>query len=665
MQMSAVPVPVPVPVPVRVELSNVGGQRVESRAGVFLRRHKCVRRMVVYAAFLLFDSLVTGVAYSVALWLRFDGRVPQPYAERWPVLVAEVVPVYVGANLLLHMYWRGWRYAGLQDALALLRAVSLSTAFFFLIDTVLSPSDHTIPAGVVPIGGLLTLGGMALARFRHRLVQEISGTRGGATQSRTLVIGAGRAGQRLVRELLFTPALGYRPICLVDDEPEKQGQLIHGIRVAGKCQDIPELVQHLRIDVIVYAIPSLTADGQRRILEICELTSARVKIVPGLPELLTGLLGNTLMRDARLEDLLGRAPVVFASSARLSLGGSVLITGAAGSIGSELARHVAASDVEQLILLDANESGLFDIAAELEAANAHADLDIQTAVADVTRAHRVQEIFNRYQPDTVFHAAAYKHVPLMQAHPAEAVITNVVGTRNVCLAAEQAGCHRLVFISTDKAVAPANVMGATKRVGERLIRTLRADGSLIACAVRFGNVLGSRGSVVPTFARQIRQGGPVTVTNMEATRFFMTIPEAASLIIEAAGHAQGGEIFILDMGERVRIADLARKMIRLHGLRPGEDIEIRQVGLRPGEKLHETLTTPAEHLAPTSHPRVSRVEHDGSSGTGRTELLGAVEALHQLAETGPTDALLAALFCIAAGETPGVLATADAVELRA
>jgi FlaA1/EpsC-like NDP-sugar epimerase len=371
------------------------------------------------------------------------------------------------------------------------------------------------------------------------------------------------------------------------------------------------------------------------------------------------------LRDARLEDLLGRPPVVFANSARLNPGKSVLITGAAGSIGSELARQVAAGDVEQLILLDANESGLFDVAAKLEPALARGHVDLQIAVADITRAHRVQEILARYSPHTVFHAAAYKHVPLMQAHPAEAVITNVIGTRNVCLGAEQAGCRRLVFISTDKAVAPANVMGATKRVGERLIRTLPADGSLIACAVRFGNVLGSRGSVVPTFARQIREGGPVTVTDMEATRFFMTIPEAASLIIESASYAAGGEIFILDMGDRVSILDLARKMIRLHGLRPGEDIEIREVGLRPGEKLHETLTTTAEHLAPTSHPRVSRVEPNGDSDIGRKELLRAIEELRQLAEMGPADMLIPALFSLAEGRTPDVSTRpAELVELR-
>jgi FlaA1/EpsC-like NDP-sugar epimerase len=373
-----------------------------------------------------------------------------------------------------------------------------------------------------------------------------------------------------------------------------------------------------------------------------------------------------LFRDARLEDLLGRPPVSFQHRAevRSSLAESVLITGAAGSIGSELARQVAATGPGHLVLLDTNESGLFDLAAELQAGDAR-DMKVRVAVVDVTRLRRLEELFASYRPTIVFHAAAYKHVPLMEEHPREAVITNVIGTLTLCMAAEASRCERVVFISTDKAVAPASVMGATKRVGEHVIRAFSEDSRTIFCAVRFGNVLGSRGSVVPTFTRQIREGGPVTITHADATRFFMTLPEAASLIIEAARHAEGGEIFILDMGDRVSILDLARKMIRLHGLRPGEDIEIREVGLRPGEKLHETLTTTAEHLAPTSHPRVSRVEPNGDSDIGRNELLRAIEELRQLAEMGPADMLIPALFSLAEGQTPDVSTRpAELVELR-
>jgi FlaA1/EpsC-like NDP-sugar epimerase len=285
-------------------------------------------------------------------------------------------------------------------------------------------------------------------------------------------------------------------------------------------------------------------------------------------------------------------------------------------------------------------------------------MTVRVAVVDVTRLRRLEELFASYRPTIVFHAAAYKHVPLMEEHPREAVITNVIGTLTLCMAAEASRCERVVFISTDKAVAPASVMGATKRVGEHVIRAFSEDSRTIFCAVRFGNVLGSRGSVVPTFTRQIREGGPVTITHADATRFFMTLPEAASLIIEAARHAEGGEIFILDMGERVRILDLARKMIRIQGLRPEQDIQIREIGLRPGERVHETLVTSGEELVPTAHLRVSRVRSIDESMLGRAVLLRAVEELGALAELGSAEALVAALFGLA--ESPRSRATAYA-----
>jgi FlaA1/EpsC-like NDP-sugar epimerase len=381
--------------------------------------------------------------------------------------------------------------------------------------------------------------------------------------------------------------------------------------------------------------------------------------VPGLPELLTGQFNNVLFRDARLEDLLGRPPVAFPHHGHhgSSPAKSVLITGAAGSIGSELARQVAATRPANLVLLDTNESGLFDLAAELQAGGDR-DTKVCVVVADITRARRLHELFASHRPTIVYHAAAYKHVPLMEQHPREAVITNVVGTLTLCTAAEASWCERVVFISTDKAVAPASVMGATKRVGEHVIRAFSEDSQTIFCAVRFGNVLGSRGSVVPTFTRQIRDGGPITITHAQATRFFMTLPEAASLIIEAAYHAEGGEIFILDMGERVRILDLARKMIRLQGLRPEQDIQIQEIGLRPGERVHEMLVTGGEELVPTAHPRVSRVRPTSESTISRADLLRAVEELGSLAELGSTEALVAALFGLA--ESPGGRAPAYA-----
>jgi FlaA1/EpsC-like NDP-sugar epimerase len=603
------------------------------------------RRDVTCAIYVLFDGIVVSGGFALALMLRFGGRVPAVYAARLPVVAVALATVYIGANLQLGIYRRWWRYAGVDDALALARAAVISTGLALVADAALVPADHPLPISVLPIGGLLALLGMGLGRVWRRLFKELALRRSGSPAQRVLILGAGDTGQRLVYELQSNPTLGYRPACFVDDDPDKQGERIHGVRVSGTRHDVPRLVREQRIDVIVLAIPSLPAEAQRTLLGCCDETTARIKIMPSLPALLNGQHNTVPFRDARLEDLLGRPPVVFADGARpRALTGSILITGAAGSIGSELAHQAARGGAEQLILLDTNESGLFDLAAELELVSSDRRLRPEIVVVDVTNARRVAAVFERYRPTTVFHAAAYKHVPLMEAHPGEAVVTNVVGTCNVCLAAEQGGCERVVLISTDKAVAPVNVMGASKRLGELIIEAL-ADGSRTTfCAVRFGNVLGSRGSVVPTFARQIRQGGPVTITHPEVTRFFMTVSEAANLIIESSRYAQGGEIFMLDMGAPVRILDLAQKLIRLHGLRPGEDIEIRQIGLRPGEKLHEVLTSPEELVMPTPHPRVRRVRGIDAAPLSRAQLLRTIAQLQCLAEGGATDALVAALF---------------------
>lgn len=609
---------------------------------------RMLRRRGMDALVALLDGLIVATAFAVALELRFDGSIPALYAALFRTVIPAVVTIFVGTNLLLRMYWRGWRYASLRDALALAQAAAISTGLTFVADAALFPLYHPLPLSIVPVGGLLALIGMALPRFRHRLFQEVvvAFTRG--PRSRVLIIGAGQAGQWLARELLATPALGYRPICFVDDDPEKQGQRIHGLPVAGTCHDIAALVQRFSVEVIVVAIPSLSAEARRDVLARCEATPARVKIMPGLPDLLTSVSDRAMFRDARLEDLLGRPPVVFAGpSESRALAGSVLITGAAGSIGSELARQIASRGPERLILLDIDESRLFDLAVELEAVAGGRKPSIEVAVADVTRGQRVSRLLARVRPTVVFHAAAYKHVPLMETHPEEAVLANVVGTFNVCQAAEQSGCERVVFISTDKAVAPANVMGATKRVGERIVESFSGGSKTVFCTVRFGNVLGSRGSVVPTFARQIREGGPLTITHPEMTRYFMTIPEAVNLIIEASYQAVGGEVFVLDMGDPVAILDLARKMIRLHGLRPGEDVEIQEIGTRPGEKLHEALASSSECLRPTSHPRVSRVVTSEGVPIGRMDAARTVEQLRLLAETGSTDVLVSVLYRLA------------------
>jgi FlaA1/EpsC-like NDP-sugar epimerase len=593
------------------------------------------------------DCAIVALSNLAAVFLHFDGNLTAPYATT-AVASLVVAPVFVVVNFAFRTYEREWRCAGLHDAVVLGLAATVSTGATAIL-VVSSSLGWALPLSVVPVGGVLSLLGMGAIRFRHRLRQELFTVPGRAPRQPLLIIGAGHAGQRLARELLSNPALGYSPVCFVDDDPAKLNHRIHGLPVLGNRHRIPELVRRFRIDVIALAIPSLSNDQRRAVLSVCENCPALIKIVPGMPELLSGTkLDGAPFRDARLDDLLGRPPVVLLDGGTgAGIAGSVLITGACGSIGSELARQVTSAGAMRLILLDSNESGLFDLALELQTITSESRPRIDVVVADVRNAWRIEQVFAEHRPKVVFHVAAYKHVPLMELHPQEAVTTNVVGTANVCKAAEKAGCERVVFISTDKAVDPASVLGATKRVGEYIVRAFSASSSTIYCIVRFGNVLGSRGSVVPTFVRQLQHGGPLTITNAEATRYFMTIAEAASLIIVASQRAEGGELFILNMGTPVRIMDLARKMIRMHGLRPGQDIEIREVGLRPGEKVHETLVGGTERVIPTQDERMALVTDIGLQPE-RGRMLAAVEYLASLAESGSTQELTTALFDVVA-----------------
>jgi FlaA1/EpsC-like NDP-sugar epimerase len=609
------------------------------------RLRRILRRTGTYGLFALFDGLVVIASYWTALWLRFDGDVPDMFIERLPAIMLALAVLHFVVNHWLGMYWRGWRYAGLHDALMLAIAVAISTAVVFVVSGILMASYRPVPRSVVMVACVMVFFGMALGRFRHRLSQQLRATFSRAPQRRVLIVGAGQVGQSLARELLVSPALGYRPIGFVDDDPGKHSWWIHGLRVLGTRHDIKRLVKEHGVQTIVFALPSLSGSHRQEMLALCVDTGVQVKMVPGLSEMMRRQPSADLLRDLRLEDLLGRPRVDFEpSAARAQAGQTVLVTGAAGSIGSELASQLAMGPCRRLVLLDVDESRLFELAAELAGVRGLKGGDVEIVVGDVTRAGRVAEVFAQYEPDVVYHAAAYKHVPMMERHPAEAVRANVLGTYNVCVAAERAGCERVVVISTDKAVAPSNVMGATKRVAERIVEAFSANSATIFCAVRFGNVLWSRGSLIPTVTRQIRLGGPITLTHPDMTRYFMTVTEAASLIIEASYQANSGEIFILDMGEPVTIVELVYKMVRLHGLEPGEDIEIKWTGPRPGEKIHESLVHDAEELLPTAHPSVSRVLQPEGTLTTRENIVPAVEHLVRLAESGPAAALVADLF---------------------
>jgi len=488
-----------------------------------------------------------------------------------------------------------------------------------------------------------------LRRWRSR-----AASRAPDAGTRVLIVGAGEAGQLLAWRLLnATEGTRYHIIGFIDDDPRKQGMRIHGIKVLGGRQLIPDVAQQEQIELIIIAIHTISSKDFHGILSICQSTSAKIKTLPDVFESLRGLRDAALLRDITIEDLIGREPVsINREECRDLLADKVvLVTGAAGTIGSELCRQIVQFEPRQLVMVDNNETGLHDLSLELRSgvqalSTAPVSSRLSYVIADVTDWQRMEAIFHEYRPQITAHAAAYKHVPLMERCPEEAVRVNVGGTLALFELAEKYGTERFVLVSTDKAVDPVSVLGASKRLGEMLVAASPSDGPMIATAVRFGNVLGSRGSVVPIFDQQIDAGGPVTVTDPEATRFFMSVSEAASLILQAASMAQGGEVFMLEMGEQIRIVDLAARMIRLRGLRVGEDIHIVYTGLRPGERLYEKLVASSEERLPTSHPQIDAA-HDATQ-VDWTTLRAEIDALLHLLEQGASRAeLRKRLFAVA------------------
>jgi FlaA1/EpsC-like NDP-sugar epimerase len=574
------------------------------------------------------------------------------------ILLATVV--CCGVNWAFRLYERLWQYASAEEIPVIGAAAASSTVLLLLAD-LLWPGQRPIPLSVVWIAGLLNLVGFVGVRYQVRLWDSLQwrwrGLRGELPPARlrVLIVGAGDAGQLLAwRFLHHKEGAGYELVGFADDDRAKVGMRVHGIPVLGNRTVIPQLVLGQRIDLIIVAIYNISGQAFRDILAICDNTPARVKVVPDVFEFLHGTNGAPPIRDVKLEDLLGRVPTETDHDACRGLlaGKKVLVAGAAGSIGSELCRQVLGYGPQCLILLDNNETGLFDLALEL---GAHpSSSPIQSVIGDITNRTKMQAVFAQHQPHIVFHAAAYKHVPLMESHPDEAVRVNVLGTWIITDMACSHHAERLVFISSDKAVSPSSVMGATKRVGELLIAShgpswaggegQATDGSqsaTLCTVVRFGNVLGSRGSVVPAFEKQIDMGGPVTVTHPEMTRYFMSIPEAASLIIQAAAITTGGDLFMLNMGQQINIEELAFRLIRLRGLRPGVDIPIQYVGIRPGEKLHEELIGYGEERYATSHPAIFRVQR-GLAVAPQT-LYRQVQELLELAQQQQNDQIIAKL----------------------
>ncbi|MCB9713337.1 MAG: polysaccharide biosynthesis protein [Myxococcales bacterium] len=559
----------------------------------------------------LLDLTVVTLAVTAAYIVRFE-RIPDGELGVQMLVLTLALPLArLLAGRVSGTHRSSWRLFGLSEALVLARAVAVVSGLLLLsrgLMPALVPSVHPIPFGVIALEGCLSLVGLLGLRVgtrmldEHRARRSVPMSRIGGPR-RALLVGAGRAGRMAVRELRARPDAGFSPVGFLDDDPARVGQIIEGVPVLGTTEDAARIALETSAEMLVLTIPSATHAQTRAVVERCRPSELPIQTVPGLYELLGGKVGITTIRPLKIEDLLGREVVAFDETAvtrvrRAFAGRRVLVTGAGGSIGSELCRQIAELDPELLILVDNHETHLFDIE---QALIGQLGERLIPCLVDVQQATDVAMVFAEHRPQLVFHAAAYKHVPMMQLHPTKAVSNNVRGTRLVAEAARRFGTERFVLVSTDKAVNPTSVMGATKRAAE--MQVLSMEGPTRFSAVRFGNVLGSAGSVLHTFARQIEAGGPVTLTHPEITRFFMTIPEAVRLVLQASAVGEGGELFVLDMGEPVRIVELARQMIRLAGF-DSDEIPIEVVGLRPGEKLHEELLGPGEDARPSPVPSV-------------------------------------------------------------
>ncbi|MGA6826561.1 polysaccharide biosynthesis protein [Nitrospira sp. NS4] len=543
-------------------------------------------------------------AHLTAFTLRFEGDIHAPYDRMmWRYLPA-VLAIYWGGLRVFGIQRGLWRYVGLHDLGRIFWAsLAGSAAFFVVVHLVFGLAEY--PRSIIILTGLLSglyIAGIRMAvRWFREWLQIVA-----PTARRVLIVGAGRAGELLVRDMLSDPSYHSRPVGFIDDDPVKRKMKIHGIPVVGTIGEIKQVADRLEVREIIVALPSASTVTKQKILAASEGCTAPIKILPNVKELLGDPVSLQQVRPMSLEDLLQREPVQTDRQELHPLieGKTVLVTGAGGSIGSELCRQIAFYKPESLVLFERYENSLHSLLLELRAA--FPAVGVLPVIGDVTSSERVTEVFRQTSPDLVFHAAAHKHVPLMELNPKEAVRNNVLGTRTVAQAALEAGVDRFVLISTDKAVNPTSVMGVSKRIAEQVIQGFNRRGKTKFTVVRFGNVLGSNGSVVPLFSEQIRRGGPITVTDPEIKRFFMTIPEAVQLVLQASVLGQGGEVFVLDMGEQIRIVDLARNMIVLSGLVPGKDIEIVFTGLRPGEKLYEELFDEHEQVEPTAHAKINR-----------------------------------------------------------
>ena len=576
-------------------------------------------RWVVHSMILMvFDAMLIGFSYYIALLMRFDFKfstINKQYVDGFNILIIPYIFIVIIIFWYFHLYHSIWRFASMSELGRMVEAWAVDQVMVLLLFFI---TRIRMPLGFWIVGAVLGFTLTTALRFSlyfYRSVHRMFQQKADHYDQRVMVIGAGSAGRTLTSELIMSTHLSLKVCCIIDDNPIKKGRYLNGIKIVGDRNTIIANAKKFKITQIVYAIPSASPIERKEILRICSTTGCKVKTVPGIYQLVDGDVSISKLRDVQIEDLLGRDQVKVNLSEVHSFihGKVVMVTGGGGSIGSELCRQIAKDDPKMLIIFDIYENNAYSIQMELK--QKYGDkLNLVTLIGSVRNSSRVNWVLRKYHPEIIFHAAAHKHVPLMEDSPNEAVKNNVMGTYNLASAAVKYGVRRFVMISTDKAVNPTNIMGASKRLCEMIVQMMNRKSMIIAkehikngvipphaefVAVRFGNVLGSNGSVIPLFREQIASGGPVTVTSKDVIRYFMTIPEAVSLVLQASYYAKGGEIFVLNMGDPVRIDDMARNLIRLSGYTPDVDIKIKYIGLRPGEKLYEEMLMSTEGLKET------------------------------------------------------------------
>ncbi|MDQ0873148.1 FlaA1/EpsC-like NDP-sugar epimerase [Paenibacillus sp. V4I3] len=591
-------------------------------------------RVVRTLILMLVDTILICSSIYLAYLLRFDFDIKPVYADKIPYVMILTAILVLNSLYYFKVYRKLWQYASIGDLISIIKGVNVGSILFFTIHhlgVLYYYPELVVPRSIYALSALIMMLSIGGSRFVWRILHD-NYIKIQPHHRRTLIVGAGSAGTMIVKELKHSNS-EYYPVAFIDDDANKTTLEVLGVPIVGNRMDIPKIVEKYHIQDIIIALPSLSKAETAEILAICKETHCMIKIIPKMKDLINGKVAIKKIRDVGVEDLLGRDPVkvdLVEMSNYLS-GHTVLVTGAGGSIGSELCLQLATFSPKKLILLGHGENSIYEI--ELELRNKFPDLQIEAVIADIQDKYRLNQVFDIQRPEVVFHAAAHKHVPLMEHNPIEAIKNNVIGTKNVAECSHEYKSLRFVMISTDKAVNPTNVMGACKRIAEMIVQSLDKISETQFAAVRFGNVLGSRGSVIPIFKKQIEQGGPVTVTHPDMIRYFMTIPEAVQLVIQTGALARGGEIFILDMGNPVKISDLAKDLIQLSGFEPGKDIKVEYTGIRPGEKLFEEILTREEGAVATKH---NRIYVGQASGMSYDEVINNVRKLEHLMKLSPS-----------------------------